>query len=383
MAIPRRLAPLFVAAAAVVACLGAARGFAAQATLYLSSTSTRIPPATNTTPAGPATLGISGFADGTVNDELSFNISDTFPGFFGGYLYLTLPDGTQPGPVGFGLDTPGQGDSNLNGLTDFDEVGLGFTNQVTTGSFAWPNDASTNFGAITATWTRPSGSVMGSVALRLTTGQAPLIDLTFHHEFEIYQYKGTLSYTPSPTGDDAYVTLERLGAPGSIQGPLTLGITNATDVGFAAGAWTNESGLNLRFYSSEIIGVDILRGALPGEFYGEVAFVNGLPEYPFPYQFQVWDFDLFDPNDVNGNGVPDIADAGLPQPLAVVTLESAGTNQWTLGVSGPIGVQVSLESATSLAAPHWMPLAYPVLTDGLTTVSIPPPATQPIYFRVH
>jgi hypothetical protein len=352
---------------------------AGQARLFLSCTSVAVLPETEGAPR--PVLAFSAFADGVINNEVAFTDSETNTSH-SAYGYLSLPGTNPPVLLSMGINVPGLGDTDNNALTDAFDVGFGFTNALTTGSLAYPvGPSGTNAvdGVLETTWSRRSGVTTGVLVSHLVM-PALSLDLRLTNNFEIFQYVGPLGYTVTRIGDDAYANLNRIGAPGTLQGPLDIEQVDPFDFAFSNGAWTNESGLPLNFYSTADIGVDILKGPLPGYFNGLVVFDNGLPQFLDAAQYQVWNFDLFDTTSVPGGKFSDIVGVGQTPAPAMITLRPSGTNL-AVWATGPNATAAVLQTAPSPAGPWSNGPAVKLSHRQQVLATVPAgPAT---WFRLH
>jgi hypothetical protein len=351
------------------------------ATVFVSCTSLNIRPATIVQAGKTNAIAISAFSDGTINDELSFSVNESDPESHFAVIYLIQPERSLPYVGAMFLSAPGLGDANGDALTDFCEVALGATNYVTSGEVSF-TDGSTNYpGTIAATWNRIEGVTIGTVALHMQVPGLGL-DLPFTNEFEIYQYEGDLSYIATTTNVIASVNLGRLGAPGTIEGPFTLVRTDSVDLDYSAGKWTNSDNLKLPFESSASLGVSIAKGALPTYYYGLISFVDGLPELGFAFEYQEWYLDIFDPNDANRDGVPDIAEPPLDLTPPALSLAVDKTSL-SFTITGDPGQKIIIDHATMLTAPVWSTVAAVTMTNKTQTVTLKAPSFVRGFYRAH
>jgi hypothetical protein len=293
-----------------VACLSLlwnAQAFEAAA--FLTADSVAIRPSTN----AAGSIAFTSATDGTFNDELAFLGSLTNSGSNGGTAALVI--GTNgPLALDFGVDVPEYGSADFRDLTAFYDVAVGLTNKATSGSFGYV-DANHigHSGSVSAIWNRSPGSAVGEVVLGLSDTDTGM-NLLFTNIFEIYQYQGSLDYTPVFYGDTAFMLLTRVGAPGVFAGPMTIIYQYDDSVGYGAGVWTNEIGRSFSFISASDQGAPIVRSLNPLHYYGAMTFSEGPPATPGSGAWQSWNLDLFD-HDSNTNGVADFNDpAQTPAP---------------------------------------------------------------------
>jgi hypothetical protein len=220
----------------------------------------------------------------------------------------------------------------------------------------------------------------GSVKIHVTIPDFS-VDVTFTHLFEIYQYKGTLSYTNTDSGADASVAFARVDASGqTISGPLTLILTNSASLGYPAGTWTSSGG-SLVFGNSADYGVQIGTDAIPTHYTGSVVFQDGMPGAPAPGQYQLWRLDIFDPNDSNKNGIPDLSDrsGATTVTAALAVAVQNGSLQFT--VSSKAGQQITIEQTSDLANPAWQPATNLTLSSDVQTVTLDLPTGPQVFYR--
>ncbi len=360
-------------------------------TAYLASTSVRVLPASISSLGLVNTLGLSSLGDGTINDELAFSDNETDPASHAAIAYLTVAGGGgDPIPFNLFLGVPGLGDVDLNGLTDFFEVRRSVSNEATNGELNYDDGTGSPLsGTVDAVWNRTAGTASGTVRLHLKIPDYG-VDLTFLHHFEIIQYKGTLSYTNKPAGIAASVKFLRLGLPGGqsnqITGPISLIRTNDNELGFTSGTWHYSGTVGdgaLPFEDSDAIATSIIRTPIRGGYEGLIPFDNGIPPIfsNGQGQYLLWWLDIFDDNDANHNGIPDLSDA---PPGGAVTpqlkLELAN-NQLNLTVTASVGQTVTLFQATDLSNPVWKTNQTVTLTGPSQVIVLPPPSGVSSYFR--
>jgi hypothetical protein len=360
-------------------------------TAYLASTSVRVLPATLSSLGLVNSLGLSSLGDGTINDELAFSDNETDPESHAAIAYLNLAGGGgDPIPFNLFMGVPGLGDMDLNGLTDFFEVRRSVSNESTTGELNYDDGSgSTLSGTVDAVWNRAVGSASGTVSLHLKIPDYG-VDLTFLHRFEIMQYKGTLSYTNKPTGITASVQFLRLGLPSGqtnqITGPISLIRTNDYELGFTSETWhyVGTAGRGaLPFESSDDIATSVSRTPIHGGYEGLIPFDNGVPTIPSNGQGQylLWWLDIFDPNDANHNGIPDLSDAAPGGSITPQLKLELADNQWNLTVTAAAGQTVTLFQATNLTNPIWKTNQTLTLTGLSQVIALPPPSGVSSYFR--
>ncbi len=376
----------------VTTCLGWLIPLSANdATAYLASTSVRVFPASISSLGLVNSLGLSSLGDGTINDELAFSDNETDPESHAAIAYLTLAGGGgDPIPFQMFLGVPGLGDVDLNGLTDFFEVRRAVSNESSTGDLNYDDGSGASVtGTVDAVWNRPAGSASGTVKLRVKVPDDG-VDLTFLHRFEILQYKGTLTYTNKPSGIASSVKFLRLGLPAGqsnqITGPFSLIRTNDNELGFTSGTWrytgTGGSG-SLTLEGSDAIETSISRTPIHGSYEGLIPFDDGVPTIPSNGQGQylLWWLDIFDDNDANQNGVPDLSDTPPGGAVTPQLKVEQVNNQLNLTVTASAGQAVTLFQATDLSNPVWTTNQTLTLTGAFQVLVLPISPGGPRYFR--
>jgi len=203
------------------------------------------------------------------------------------------------------------------------------------------------------------------------------VDLTTVHAFEIFQYKGTLDYTVTAIGAEAEVGLERLGGTNRIAGVLSLTRVGTAELDFKAGAWKLDSAFSMAFFSSADLDAPLLKGALPGEYFGLLGFADGLPQRPRPAQYQIWNLDVFDPNDWNKNNIPDLTD-----PVAASVSLAVNGASLDLTVVAQAGITLNLEHTTNVNSASWDVVQTLTLMSPTNNLSLPLSADATGFYRM-
>jgi hypothetical protein len=345
---PCRLALMLSAA------LAGGSAVANEATLTLTSLSLKVPPATLSTIGGQYGLSFSTADDDTINSEL-------FQGG-GSAEYQTYAIVDYPGSEALGalvgvltLQTPLGGDTNVNGVTDFLEVDRAIASTTTTGVIEIDDGIDFSRGTVTATWQRAANSTTGTVQLKVNLPDFGFQNLAFDHTFEVFQYRGTLTYTRSGTNVTASINLPRVGAPGSFVGNLPVTRVSNVELDRAPVSWTGPGGQTF-----DVLGTDDLEDVpLPishviGRFYaGLVIFADGDPSTPFPDEYDFFDLLIEDLNDSDGNGLPDLTDDLTAAPARPTLAASIAANVVQLQVNGTPGARYIVESSPTLPATTW------------------------------
>jgi len=354
---------------------GAAAANEAQALFHCLSV--RLAPASLTQAGLTYTLAATSADDGTINDEISLSENPDWPYFYTTRLRLTDP--TAAAPIAFEayFDLPNP-DLNRNGASDFLEVNLRVNRAVSLGEFI-PEGAFDTAGTLDLTWDRAAGASTGTCRLRLVLADLGL-DLTFQHLFEVFDYRGSVAYGGSGTNISGEASLVRLGAPGSLRGPFPLTRLDENELRYPATAWTNELGQPLRLYAWDELESPLLRGALGTNYYGTLGTADGRPSTPTTGEYQLWFISLFDPNDSNGNGIPDLSDSPPPPEPPRLGWRREADKLW-LQVQAQEGRRLVLEQAQRLPATNWSALPPITLTNAVQDIALPPPEIPPAFWR--
>lgn len=336
------------------AALSSGSALANEATLTLTSLSLKVPPATLSTIGGQYGLSFSTADDDSINSEL-FQSGGTAE-------YQTYAIIDYPGSEALGaligvltLQTPLGGDTNVNGVTDFLEVDRAIASTTTTGEIEIDDGIDFSRGTVTATWQRPANSTTGTVQLKVNLPDFGFQNLTFDHTFEVFQYRGTLTYSRSGTNVTAAVNLPRVGAPGSFVGNLPVTRVSNVELNRAPVSWTGPGGQTF-----DVLGTDDVEGVpLPishiiGRFYGGlVIFADGDPTTPFPDEYDFFDLLIEDLNDADGNGLPDLTDDLTTAPARPTLAATFAAGAVQIQVSGTAGSRYIVESSPTLPATTW------------------------------
>ncbi len=311
------------------------------------------------------------------NGELAL---DCFDSGYTHSAYLSLVDellgDTLSGEIV--MDVPDGGDANKDGYPDFFQVSQGVTNLSTTGAYRLPVYGD---GVTTATWNRHAGSKDGWCALSMKL--MPFKSVTFSLAFEIIEYKGTVTYTPTTTNVSGTVTLAQTGRPESLMGgsvDFTKSPANRfNDLTFRAGVWTNESQQALS-YVSHLVERD---ETWPTNYYGYLEFDDDNDQATF-FPYAVYVLSIDDLNDANHNNIPDFSDdprseASLRRPQ--LELVPNGTNL-VLTVHGDVGFVHEIQELSDLAAGSWQSVVSVTLTNDPQVISLPLAARAPTFWRV-
>lgn len=342
----------------------AASAWANDAQVVFHCQSVRLHPATTQHLGLTYGLEVTTLDGGAINDEIGVTDDETFPYWYGTTLVFSDPTWGEPMWIWCGLDVPDPPDGNWNGISDFFEVDRAVDGIESTGEFVVPDGYDTP-GLLDLTWDRAAGSTTGTCRLVLEIPDYG-IRLTFKHEFEVFDYRGTLTYTPGLTDIAGVIRLTRHGASGTLEGVLPLTRVDIYELTYEATGWTNELGDVLELYSSDELELSILRGGMRTNYFGVFATDDGLPSTPGFPEYEIWVFHVFDANDWDGDFVSDLTDDPPPPRLAVRQAEGLVA----LEIGGAVGQSVTVESAVTLPAGGWVPVETLVLTNATQVLDV-------------
>jgi hypothetical protein len=325
-----------------------------------------------------STLDLSTIAS-PLNGELAPTFLDT-PSYYSGFaLDSVFFDGPIEGTLA--LDAPLAVDANRNGYSDFFEVRQAISTTTTAGSYEVPG---VDAGNIAAKWSRAAGSKDGTCILTFTStmGFGKLGD--FNHQFELIEYAGPLAYTLATNRVSGTLNLTQRGDPSSRLTGALLFLKSATnrfnDLELQPGTLTNAAGLILS-YTNDFFQRNF--GA-PTNYFGFVDFDDGdvinTPDQP---DYFTWFLSIDDPNDANGNGIPDFSDdvSSTNARTPSLTLMRAGTNL-SIAISGSVGHTHEVQQATSLDQTNWATISSVMLSSDPQTVPLPLPTSATTFWRV-
>jgi hypothetical protein len=267
-------------------------------------------------------------------------------------------------------------DPNTNGYADFFEVSqLAFG--VSTGRYSSAIDS----GTIQATWNRTAGTKEGICVLKLNSPTfGPLGE--FKHSFELIEYTGPLSYISSATNVSGTVNLAKTGDPSSrLVGPV-LFIKSPTNqlnaLELQSGVWTNAFAQGLT-YTNDVF---VRNQVFLTNYFGFVNFADGDLATSEP-DYLAWGLSINDPNDSNGNGIPDFSepvDSAHPRP-PLLTLTGASTDL-SLRISGTVGHTHEVQQIVSLSQTNWTTASSITLTSDPQVITLALPTNATSFWRV-
>ena len=312
-------------------------------------------------------LEASTLSDGTINDEIW--VSDEGPYMHGTVLFLTEGLSADPLRLECQIEVPDPGDSNLNGLSDFFEVALSVTDLASVGEFLFGDGAELYQGLVDMTWTRAAGETAGTCQLRLRILDYG-VDLTFPHTFEISDYRGVYAYETDGVNVFGTVSLARQGAAGTLRGPLLFERLDYFELAFPAFALEDELERRISFFGSWVLDTSLLRGVLRDNYYTVLYTQDGWPATPNGPEYEVWNLHLFDPNDSDRDGIPDLSDDPPPPRLSI----GYSDKRLQIGIRALHGQQVTLEAASAVVPSSWTVVDTVVLAGATHTFEIETPS---------
>jgi hypothetical protein len=306
-----------------------------------------------------------------------------------GFYQITSPRLTQVASDDFLVNLPRLQDRNGNGVADFYEVQEAVDEVATPNTFEAPNGG----GTVEAAWQRPAGSALGVVSMHLVSPGLNSLDATFRIPFQILEYSGPLDYLPGDADVAGAVQMTRAGASNAaLSGQLNLTKLDADFLAVVPGAWLNSAGRKVSFrpYISDTNQPAILGRS--GPYYeGLVTFDEGslgrgdtvVYDILGNVQPVVWDLLIADPNDFDGNGIPDLSDPNYPvvvSPPPVLGVSIRG-GRIELSLAGQAGRTYVIEAAKDLGGNAWTTAASVTVASGGQTVEIPLPALDLAFWR--
>lgn len=341
-------------AALALALAAGSRGLGNEATLTLTSLSMKVPPASVNLLGSVYSLSFTTADDDSINSEL-FAAEGTQT--YQSYATLDYPGSEALGPL-IGLisvDIPLAGDTNVNGITDFLEVDRAIARTTTSGTIEIDDGMDFSQGTVSAVWTRPAGQAAGTVELRVNLPDFGFQNLTFNHTFEIFQYRGPLSYTRSGSTVSATINLARQGAAGAFTGAFPLTRISNGELNRADVVWKGPGNLDF-----EVLGTDALEDVplpvsyIAGPYYGGlVIFADGDPTTPFPDEYDFFDLLIEDRNDADADGLPDLSDDLATTPTRPTLAARVVSTGLQLDITGAPGNRLVVESSPILPATDW------------------------------
>jgi hypothetical protein len=300
---------------------------------------------------------------------------------------LDVPGFGGPMAFSFYVDLPNITDTDADLVTDFFQVSRAVSGADTTGTMTLDTGEDVIQGFVTATWNRAAGATTGTVQLRVNLVRDLFLPvLTFTHPFEIYQYDGKLTYTVKGAKVEAAVNLMRQGKAGQFTGPFPMTRRSQTELVRAEAGWFgpgNEAYTVLGSVGATAEEMLLVRGATASNYSGSFYFLDGVPSTPFLDEYDLWNVQIIDPNDADGNHIPDLTDGTeYEQPAGPVAKLVAVGDQLTLTITAKSGQQVVIEQRADLDAAAWEEVETRTLAADSEDVSLTAPAEGARFYRV-
>lgn len=314
--------------------------------------------------------------DGEPNGELGIDEDPDAPTFHSTVIIFEHPLLGEPLFAKLFLDPPDIGDLDINRVDDFFQVDRPVENERTLGAF---EDETFGLVEVTATWNRAAGSATGVCAMKLV---GDIVNATFNVPFEIFQYLGPITYVPS-TNTVVQVDLTRQGLPGKLTGQWHLSPHAPGELTFPADQWLDEGGNGFVFYPADEIEAYLTH--VIRQFYNGLAGTDdGLPSTPAIAEYIVWEFNVFDDNDADGDREPDLSDpvATVVPPVAPALVVSLGDGFLTLTIRAKAGQSVVIERQPTLAAAGWTEVETLTLANDTREVTLPLSGDDSDFYRV-
>lgn len=333
---------------------------AAEARLHLHSLSLRMHAATNGETRLEFTT-VSALDSALLNGELA-PLPQSAAGTHGSFYKLS--GGALPEPV-FGtifLNVPVQADANTNGVPDFYEVALEVPVTATTGTY----EDFERQGSVAATWKRPAGAAAGTCQIDLAG-----YGLAFTNTFEILAFEGAFNYRNIDTEPNitATVQLDRQGdAAKKLSGVMTLKKVALDKLQLISGALADEAGRPLQHGGANEL------ARVRSDYFADLFFEDG-DASSSRADYIAWRLKITEPRDSNGNGIPDLSDAGGPRPPPALSL-ALRNGALFLRISGELGKAHHVETIGELGGPRWTLETTVTLTSDPQEVSLPIPSNR-------
>ncbi len=314
--------------------------------------------------------------DGEPNGELGIDEDPNSPTFHSSVIIFEHPLLGEPIVAKLFLDPPDIGDADINRVDDFFQVSRTVGNAVTRGGF---EDETFGVVNVTATWSRAAGSATGTCAMKL---EGAIVNATFNVPFEVFQYLGPITYVPG-TNVVANVNLTRQGMPGELTGQWHLSPHGPGELRFPADIWADEAGNGFVFLAADEI--DAYLGHVTKQFYNGLAgTIDGLPSTPAEEEYIIWEFNVFDDNDADGDLEPDLSDppdsGGIPATPKLAVSVSDGFLK--LMITARAGQSVIIERKPTLTTALWAEVETLVLANDSREMTLPLSGDDSDFYRV-
>lgn len=279
-----------------------------------------------------------------------------------------------PGSIFF--NTPAFRDVNGNGFDDFFESSEQVNPSQTSGAFTTDLED----GTVQATWSRVAGSATGSCVLEMEGAIFGVLP-TFTHHFELIEYEGTLTYEPGETEVRGTLELMRTGNPEiSLTGEVSISrnpVDPVNQIALTAGSWRDQED-RLVAFDNTLIDRDL---NLSTNYFGRIVFQDGEPETAAP-DFRTWMLSIDDPNDTDGDGIPDLSDNPVTPPPSPPHLALAVDDQeLRLTLNGETGRTYTIETSPTVKPGVWTVETTVTLASESQVVSWPRAGGDHLFIR--
>jgi hypothetical protein len=332
----------------------------------LVSQSVRVQRATALVLGQTYTLDLTSLSESSPpNGELSPSFLPFDVSHFSTFL-LADPSLTEPLLGDVYLDVPIGQDGDANGMADFYETALALPLTTTTGDYSTEFD----LGTVQAQWQRPAGSKTGTCRLVLISDElGPLPE--FNTTFDLLEYKGSVRYAWASNLVHATLDLGRTQSESNtLSGPIVFknSPTNSLNaLHFDPGTFSDQNARPFAYFGGVLDRVLTTRS-------NYVAFLTVEDGDPSSGDGDYFDWFLFlsDPNDSDGDGIPDLTDptGGNVGPAPAFTrIRLDGSGNLILEWSG----EGRLQFATQISGP------WSGLSNARSPIQFPVSAGQGYY----
>lgn len=352
------------------------------AAMTLSGTSLRLLPASTNIQLQSYQLRVSSTDDGTVNHELFLNEGS---GNYASTATLDYPGSDALGArIGdLSLDIPLSGDLDVNGVTDFREVDRAVIALASSGILIVDDGMDTMTAPIQALWNRAAGSASGTVDLRLDLSDFGLPTVTFRHAFEIFEYRGPLTYEVIGPIIKAEINLLRRGGAGGFAGPFNLGQIGTIGLSYSSTVWTSPDQTSFKVLgSTQVPELDLSFNRIGKElFLGVLVFEDGNPSTPTQDEYDIFEVVIRDTEDSDKDGIPNLGDSPFleSKPASIEILRK--NSGLAVRINGQPEERWTVERAFTLNGVWSSPLQ--VTLNAAGTFELPSETARegPVFFR--
>jgi hypothetical protein len=363
----------------LLGCLGAAFsgvGVTNTTQVRMYCLSVRVEPGTAEQLGLPYTLTFSSAEFASPNHEY-------FPVFEAGLTHATRfslegPEFPEPLHGELVINAPEHLDENTNSVPDFYEVAVELPGP--SGEGLW--NSPVGGGEARFVWQRAAGLHRGTVRIQLTSDEFGTLP-EFTHVFEIIEYAGTFAYERSEENANGLVTLARAGLETStLGGPLVITREPTNRLNQFT---INDSPLTNHLGATLVLALgDVERlPEMPLQYFGALAFTDGDPS-TIETDYELFFIEFTDPNDTDGDGIPDLTDDAGPAPQRPQIAIARRTHGLELTLQGEPGVTFVLEYASRLTpdAELWLEDRQITLATTNEVVELDVPLAESRFWRL-